>query len=123
MNDLRQSGRTTRMLQAAIESARAGSHTIVYGASIDHAKSLHSICVSMSDGAVATHDTIRIKHGSILFDSVTNEYFDWFIMGSRTHSKDTVVYVDHRAIERHRMEILRHQHRFDKTYPTNLVKW
>jgi len=102
IDEQRQTGRTTRMLNAAAESAREGRRVFVIAADYDHASYLRNRAVDLDSGL-----------GSIVVIP-QNESFDWDSFRPLGMRDGDGVFVDHLAVEQRYRHALRALHRFDQ---------
>lgn len=97
-------GRTTRMLHEAVREARAGRAVYVMAATTPHKMILKDMLRDITGD-----DTLGIQIEP--FASFTT--FDWWTMRFLGHHPNSLVLVDHYAIECHFAGILEMLHRFD----------
>lgn len=114
MESLRGSGRTTRMLQFAIEKAMAGEKWIVVGRKEDCAERLWRQCQWLLEKAGTPHHVHRLVvycgGGCISFEGTG--YFSWRDWCLRGHNPFNVL-VDHAAIEAEFQLAIVKVHQFD----------
>ena len=105
-------GRTTRMLQAAIAAAEEGKYVMVYAASRQHADELQRRAATMV-GTEPYATKIRTPgNGEITFESAQDGRLSWDTMRPRVW-RSIPVFTDHWAIESHLAKALEELHRFD----------
>ena len=113
---LRQTGRTTRMLEAALEAAKAGEHVVVVGSSYADARSFLQRCWVLYPPAIprsVSHELL-VDGGSIRFRISDNQQWNWETMKFHGTDRYARVFIDHAAIEVAFDQILTEMHRWDK---------
>ena len=122
----RATGRTTRMLQYAVEEFMSGKTVIVYGASFKHCEelleaSLRNVSFPNSNTVipfVRRYRTIVDKHNTrhyLRFIPISTS-FDCVLMKEVGYCEDTVHLVDHYAIEVRYSLMLQELTRWDATH-------
>ena len=117
----RNTGRTTRMLDKAIELARADRYVIVYAQDENYASIFQrTVQLKLTDDELKRRGGAGKVYcgskGSISFVSVNCSSFDWRTMRQRGAHPSCVTMVDHRAIEVNFAQILKMYHMFDPIY-------
>lgn len=122
MNEqLRRTGRTTRLLEAAYHEAEKGNEVFVVTCSATQANRLIEQFIK-TYGGKSDHPTPRVclrdedgkEIGSVIFQRPGGT-FCWDQMGFFGADPDSPVFVDHYAIEKKYARILEELHRFDVT--------
>lgn len=105
MENLRATGRSTRMLEYAVEQAKTGKRVIIYSDShrlqnalIDEIVKLSVVLASQVDDR-HMRVKLRIAVGEIVFARIDAE-FDWVLLRGQSVQPEVVTLVDHAAIER-----------------------
>ena len=98
LDSKRGSGRTTRMLAAAIEEARTGKYVMVFAANTQQAEALQKRAAEMA-GTKPYATKIAVDGGEITFESVEEGQWDWESWRARGAFPAIPIYVDHHAIE------------------------
>lgn len=103
---MRAIGRTTRMLQEAIEKARSGRAVYVLSANSTHAQQLELRCSELCS---------QYKLLGIKFETPESlgSGFDWRYMRLPGAHPNCLLLVDHFAIEQHFFEMLKMLHSYD----------
>lgn len=117
MNDnLRGTGRTTRMLEYAISQAIEGKIVFVYCGTDRQMGDLREQAIRMAEAARLHVDSrwkaLMIGSGSISFGRVTAR-FDWRVMREPGIPEEAVTLVDHYTIETELRSVSEMLHRFD----------
>lgn len=108
MEELRRTGRTTRMLETAIKHATDGEYVMVYARTWEQARQLLVRCVQVADWDVVNNDELQAKiqlksGGSISFETVEGNrdsgHFDWRTLRPSHIYPGVPVFTDHYAIE------------------------
>ena len=95
----RLSGRTTRMLAAAIEEARKGKYVMVFAGDQVAAERLQRQAGQMA-GVEPYATKIAVDGGEITFESCQGDQWDWEGWRARGAWPTIPVFVDHEGIER-----------------------
>jgi hypothetical protein len=99
LNKFRQTGRTTRMLEFAIEQAKEGKQVIVYSLGGEHMDRLMGRLHELSKpDSAERRRRYMYGRGSISLWAITDS-FDWHTMEDREVHEDAIHLVDHWAIE------------------------
>ena len=111
MND--RTGRTTRMLEAAIEMAKGGEYVAVVARDQEHAKHLQLQVAGMT--ATEPFATkVRIGDGEITFEAVTQDTWNWHSLRHQGMFPTVPVFLDHYAIEGQFGHLIEAFHRWDE---------
>ena len=94
----RLTGRTYRMLIAALDEARKGKYVMVFAGSKSQAEALQKQAAKMA-GVEPYATKIRVGDGEITFESTQGDQWDWESWRARGAFPAIPVYVDHAAIE------------------------
>ncbi len=118
MTTLKGTGRTTRMLEAAIASARKPQYVMVVAANQRDADRLKEQCATMLNRKISGPKVYLAADGEpyggeITFERVQDRDWDWRTMTFRGSYPTIPVHVDHNAIEQEYGHILRELHRYD----------
>lgn len=108
----RASGRTTRMLKAAVDECWAGNHVRVLGADTQHvgvlaAQLKHLVPAGLWEHfETNSHGSVHFRHperGSIFIQHTLGTVWNWHTMEFQTWRgrQEEKVFVDHHAIEKH----------------------
>ncbi len=105
----RQTGRTTRMLKAAIASAAEGNWVTVIGGSYMESNRLRksAMMIASQDGLYIAKEEITgfrlLRSGSMQFYSEGYPSFEWETLQVR--AVDGMVFIDHHAVELRREQL------------------
>lgn len=110
----RGTGRTTRMLEHAIEKADKGVYVFVVAATNDHALLLRQQLCKMCEGKIAGTKVYTKANGQISVESSENKQFEWDRMSFIGAHPSCETLVDHYAIESRFRNILEMLTRFDQ---------
>jgi len=119
MESLRNTGRTTRMLEEAISIAKSGGMVIVAAYTFHDCGRLYERCLELLDGGITqvrkqpASIALEFGEGRINFSSCCSELFDWRTLAFAGLHQDTKQFVDHAAIERKYAKAVEQLHRFD----------
>lgn len=126
----RRSGRTTRMLQEAIDRAHAGAYVLVASASFQHEEQLVRQLLELLGKSPFTYNKAQRKfhvgEGLIRLRSAKANNlggafnFDWFRQRFLGEPVSTVTLVDHYAIETEFAAVLEMLHRWDAPKSTTV---
>ena len=108
----RRTGRTYRMLVAAIDEARKGKYVMVFAASQAQAEALQKQAAELT-GTKSYATMIAVDGGEITFESVAGGQWDWDLWRARGAFPTIPVYVDHHAIENRYAKALAEWTRWD----------
>lgn len=118
MND--RTGRTTRMLEAAIEKARGGEDVYVVGRNPEQAKYLQLQVAGMT-GTEPFATRVRVGDGEITFETVTHESWNWHTLRHTGMFPTVPVFLDHYALEGQFGHIIEAFHRWDEAVEAGVV--
>jgi hypothetical protein len=102
LETLRNTGRTTRMLQRAIALDKQGRAVYIVASNDRHAKALNEQLAGLD-----TENTIKVETANSLAN------FDWETMSLKRAHPNCVVLVDHWAIQQRFEVMLQELHRYD----------
>lgn len=111
LDSLRQTGRTTRMVNAAIKAAQAGRAVYIVAAT-DHERK-YIECIIERLGFDRYRLGIKVEHPA-------PHNLEWKIMKLRGAHPNCEVFVDHHAIEVQFRQVLNELHRYDEVSPPAL---
>jgi hypothetical protein len=109
----RNTGRTTRMLEAAIESAEGGEYVCVVGRDQQQAKHLQLQVAGMT-GTEPFATKVRVGDGTITFEAVTEKTWNWHLLRHQGMFPTVPVFLDHYALEGQFAHIIEAFHRWDE---------
>lgn len=112
----RQTGRTTRMLQAAIEAARAGRAVYVVAADHNHVRYM----LDMLQDLIQVDDR-RLLNSIKIETPVQLGNFDYMTLGLRGAHPNCKVFVDHFTLERLFPAIIQAFHEFDPDFIPGII--
>lgn len=100
----KQTGRTTRMLEEAIQGTQRGRYTVVVCATLDHAYILHEKVLKMGGFNSLSNYSPKVQsdHGGVItFETPESAKLDWRTMCCPGVGPTCIVFVDHWTIEYH----------------------
>lgn len=126
MQELRNTGRTARMLAEALDVAAGGGFVVVASRTCRHSEELRQRFLRMLVGKEikvdkVTQDSVAIGEGRVNFSSMHSDLFDWRTLRFRGLHPNTKQFIDHAAIEAEFGPALEMLHRWDAKPPLMFV--
>lgn len=113
MDDLRQTGRSTRMLNEAEKLSHGGYCFVIAGSVLERDRLMREFLKMFADSRSAGENKVYTATGQVSFEAITQIDLDWHTLRPVGCHQSCRVLIDHWVFEKTYGHILKELHRFD----------